>query len=30
MIYPWDRLGYRTEKGVFIERWLRGKLEEKT
>ena len=28
--YPWDRLGYRTEKGVFIERCLRGELEEKT
>ena len=28
--YPWDRPGYRTEKGVFIERCLSGKLEEKT
>lgn len=28
--YPWDRLGYRTEKGVFIERCLKGELEKKT
>ena len=28
--YPWDRLGYRMEKGVFIERCLKGILEEKT
>ena len=28
--YPWDRLGYRTEKGVFIERCLKEELEEKT
>ena len=28
--YPWDRLGYRTEKGVFIERCLKGEPEEKT
>ena len=30
MIYPWDRLGYRTEKGVFIEQCLKEELEEKT
>ena len=28
--YPWDRLGYRTEKGVFIEQCLKGELEKKT
>ena len=28
--YPWDRLGYRTEKGVFIEQCLKEELEEKT
>ena len=28
--YPWDRLGYRTEKGVFIERCLKGEPEERT
>ena len=28
--YPWDRLGYRTEKSVFIERCLKGELETKT
>ena len=28
--YPWDRQGYRTEKGVFIEQCLKEELEEKT